>query len=145
MLLGQYSSTLDKGNHLKIPPAFRGDAAGSLFITQGFEQNLLVFTSNAFQRLYLKISALNFADPTARLLSRLILGSACPTVIDRRNCILVPEPLSTFAGLNGTVLLIGQGEYFEIWSPASWSDQEAQLKDAQANASRFLALDLTTR
>jgi len=145
LLLGQYSSTLDKGKRLKIPATFRGDAAGGLFLTQGFEQNLLAFTAHAFQELYRRVRTLNMADPSARLLVRLIFGSAHPTTVDHRNRILIPEPLSTFAGLDSTVLLIGQGDYFEIWSPASWSEQEAQLKDVRANANRFSALDLSAR
>lgn len=145
LLLGQYASTLDQKRRLKIPAAFRGEAAGGFFITQGFEQNLLAFTPNAFQALYRRIRTLNMVDPTVRLLVRLIFGSAYPTAVDHRNRILIPEPLSTFAGLSSTVLLVGQGDYFEIWSPASWSEQEAQLKDVRANANRFSALDLTAR
>jgi hypothetical protein len=37
----------------------------------------------------------------------------------------------------------GQGEYFEVWTPALWSEQMAQLQDVEANNARFSTLDLS--
>jgi DNA-binding transcriptional regulator/RsmH inhibitor MraZ len=41
-------------------------------------------------------------------------------------------------------MLIGQGEYFEIWTPVEWARQMQTLQDAEANAQRFQTLDLST-
>jgi len=37
----------------------------------------------------------------------------------------------------------GQGEYFEVWMPALWSEQMTQLQDTEANKARFSTLDLS--
>jgi len=40
---------------------------------------------------------------------------------------------------------VGQGDYFELWSPVQWEGQMAQLIDFQANAQRFSAFTISTR
>jgi DNA-binding transcriptional regulator/RsmH inhibitor MraZ len=59
--------------------------------------------------------------------------------------ITVPQNLMEYANLKGKVILIGQGEYLEVWSPSHWAEQEAQIQDAQANAARFSAFNIATR
>jgi MraZ protein len=110
-------------------------------MTQGFDRNLQVLTAGAFQQLYRQAVSLNVADPLARLLLRLVLGNAVEFP-QARTGLAIPDSLKEYAGLNENVLLIGQGDYFEIWAPDVWSEQEAELRDVKANASRFAALRL---
>lgn len=145
MFLGKNHCTLDKQNRLLLPPAFRGQLSGEIYITQGFDRNLMFFTTSAFQDVYDGVRALNIADPLARLLFRMILGSAFEARADESGQIEIPENLQNFAALSGQVLLIGQGNYFEIWSPDLWKKQEEQLADAEANASRFSELTILAR
>ena len=44
---------------------------------------------------------------------------------------------------NGELIVAGQGEYFEVWTPALWNEQMAQLQDVEANNARFSTLDLS--
>jgi MraZ protein len=85
---------------------------------------------------------MNLADPLARLLLRMILGAASELEMDEAGCIFVPQNLREFANLNGEAVLVGQGDYFEVWSPAHWHEQETQLQDAETNSQRFVMLDL---
>jgi len=113
-------------------------------MTQGFDRNLQVLTAGAFQQLYRQAAALNVADPLARLMLRLFLGSAIE-LPGGKSTLVIPDSLRAYAGLDGNILLIGQGDYFEIWSPDEWREQERQVQDAATNASRFAALELGTR
>ncbi|GAB4493013.1 MAG: division/cell wall cluster transcriptional repressor MraZ [Anaerolineales bacterium] len=142
MFLGQYQHTLDDKGRLTIPAAFRDALAGGAFISQGFDRNLMVMTSAYFQQVYERINAMSITDPAARLLRRLILSSAYQVEVDKAGRILVPQNLRQFLGMNGEAMVIGQGEYFEIFTPAEWSQQMQMLQDAEANAQRFQALDL---
>lgn len=114
-------------------------------MTQGFDRNLQVLTAGAFREVYRKATSLNIADPLARLLLRLFLGSAVQFHTDLKGVVIVPNELKEFAHIGQDLLLVGQGDYFEIWAPELWSMQEAQLQDADANSSRFSALTVTTR
>ncbi|MGA7606285.1 MAG: division/cell wall cluster transcriptional repressor MraZ, partial [Anaerolineales bacterium] len=57
----------------------------------------------------------------------------------------IPDELKEFANLNEDVLLVGQGDYFEIWSADLWNNQESQLRDADTNSDRFSRLNVATR
>ena len=143
MFLGKFSRTLDGKSRFSVPPAFRGSLAGGAYVTQGFDRNLQVLTTDAFQEIYRTVISLNIANPVARALLRMILGTAHESTVDANGDLTLPEELKDFANLNKDIFLIGQGEYFEIWSPDQWDHQEALLRDAEANANRFSALTVT--
>ena len=142
MFLGQYQHALDDKGRLTIPAVFRDSLAEGAFISQGFDRNLMVMTATYFQQVYQRINAMSITDPAARLLRRLILSSAYQVEVDKAGRILLPQNLRQFLGMNGEAMIIGQGEYFEVWTPAEWGRQMQTLQDAEANAQRFQALDL---
>ena len=88
---------------------------------------------------------MNLADPTARLLRRIIMGNAQQVLPDGSSRILLSQNLRDYANLKNNVIFVGQGDYFEIWSPDLWKEQEVLVFDAETNAQRFAALDLKTR
>jgi MraZ protein len=145
LFLGKFSRTIDTQNRFKVPSPFRAELTGGAYMTQGFDRNLQVLTASAFQEVYRRATSLNIADPLARLLLRLFLGSAVELSADKRSTVMIPDELKDFASLRGELLLVGQGDYFEIWAPELWSQQEAQLRDADANSSRFSTLTVSTR
>ena len=144
MFLGHFQHNLDDKGRLMIPARFRELLEGGAFITQGFDKCLMVMTETYFKQVYERIEAMNLADPTARLLRRLILSNAYPVEADKVGRVLVPQNLRTFLGIeSGELIVAGQGEYFEVWTPAMWSEQMAQLQDTDANNQRFSTLDLS--
>lgn len=142
MLLGQYRLTLNVDHSLVIPPAFRELFEDGLYITRGFEENLLVMSGRVFNDLSKRGLAMNITDPLVRLLRRLIFGNASSLEISDTGCVLIPQDLATFASLEKEVILVGQGDYFEVWSPAGWEKQVRNLLDIDANTERFSELDL---
>ncbi len=145
MFLGQYQHTLDEKGRLMIPARFRELLVGGAFITQGFDRCLMVMTTTYFEEVYRRINAMNLADPTARLLRRLILANAYPLETDKIGRVLVPTNLRQVIDLENDAILAGQGDYFEVWTPALWSEQQAQLLDVDTNNQRFAALDLSNK
>ncbi len=145
MFLGQYQHTLDDKGRLMIPARYRELLVGGAFITQGFDRCLMVMTTSYFEEVYRRINAMNLADPTARLLRRLILANAYPVEVDKVGRVLVPTNLRQVISLEGEAIVAGQGDYFEVWTPALWQEQQAQLLDVETNNQRFAALDLSSK
>jgi MraZ protein len=147
MFLGQFQHNLDDKGRLMIPARFRELLEGGAFITQGFDKCLMVMTDAYFKQVYERIESMNLADPTARLLRRLILSNAYSVEADKVGRILVPQNLRAFLGIasgaSSELIVAGQGEYFEVWTPALWSEQMTQVQDTEANTQRFSALDLS--
>ena len=143
MLLGLHTNILEKNNHLALPASFREIMAAEVYITSGFDRNIMVLTLQAFQEIYDKITSLNLANPVARLLLRMILGSAHKVMVAPDGKIVIPDVLKTFAGLEHEVTLVGQGDFIEIWSSENWYRQAEQLLHIEAN--QFSTLTITTR
>ncbi len=144
MFLGQYRHNLDEKGRLTIPAVFRDSVGPGAIISQGFDRNLMVMTAAYFQQVYDRINAMSLTDPAARMLRRMLLSSAYQTEVDKAGRILLPQNLRQFLKLDGEAIVIGQGEYFEIWMPVTWDEQMQLLQDAEANIGRFVALDLST-
>jgi MraZ protein len=145
MFLGQYQHSFDEKGRLMIPARFRELLAGGAYITQGFDQCLMVMTEAYFKVVYDRINAMNLADPTARLLRRLILSNAYPVEVDKVGRILVPALLRGATGIESDAIVAGQGDYFEVWTPAEWEKQMTQINDTEANNQRFATLDLSSK
>ena len=145
MFLNQYQHSFDDKGRLTIPAKLRELPAEGAFVVQGLDRNLMVLPPPVFQILYDRLMAMSLTDPTARLLRRIILGNALQVVPDGVGRILLQPNLKEFASLKENVVFVGQGDYFEIWSPELWKEQEVQVSDAGTNAQRFAALDLKTR
>jgi MraZ protein len=143
MFLGQYQHNLDDKGRLMIPARYRELLAAGAFITPSFDKCIMVMTDVYFKQVYDRINAMNLADSNARLLRRLILSSAYPVEIDKVGRILIPQNLRQAIMLESEAIVAGQGEYFEVWTPAAWNDQMAQLQDIETNNQRFAALDLS--
>jgi MraZ protein len=145
MFLGRFYHNLDDKGRLIIPARFRDDlAAEGAYVMQGFDQNLIVLPKVAFDTLSHRINKMSMTDPTARMLRRLLYSSANHVGVDKSGRILLPQYLREAANLDVQVVIIGGGDYFEIWSPDEWTKQDELLLDAQTNAHRFSALDLTS-
>ena len=143
MFLGQFQHNLDEKGRLMIPARYRELLAAGAFITQGFDRCLMVMTDTYFAQVYDRINSMNLADPTARLLRRLILSNAYSVDVDKVGRILVPGNLRQVIALDGEAIVAGQGDYFEVWNPADWNLQMDQLQDIETNNQRFATLDLS--
>jgi MraZ protein len=144
MFLGQFQHNLDEKGRLMIPAPFRQTLEGGAFITQGFDRCLMVMTEAYFQQVYELLTNMNIADNNARLLRRMILSNAYSVELDKVGRIVVPPNLRQFAGFDGEAIVAGQGEYFEIWTPAEWNKQMEDIQDTEANIQRFSALNLSS-
>ena len=145
MFLGQFQHSIDDKGRLMVPARFRELLEGGAYLTQGFDKCLMVMTEAYFKQVYERIIAMNLADPTARLLRRMIFSNAYPVDVDKVGRILVPSNLRQFASLESDAIVAGQGEYFEVWTPAEWEKQTAQINDTEANNQRFVTLNLSSK
>lgn len=145
MFLGQYEHTVDEKGRVTIPARYRDDLVNGAFVTQGFDNNLMVLTAPTFDQLYERINQMSLTDPNARQLKRHFFSLAERCEIDRAGRLLLPQFLREKFGLQGTVVFVGAGNFFEIWSPEHWAQQNEAMSDNETNAQRFTALDLSIR
>ena len=61
-----------------------------------------------------------------RGLQRLLVGHADEVDMDGAGRVLVPPALRQYAGLEHRIVLVGQGNKFELWDDAKWNEQTAR-------------------
>jgi MraZ protein len=128
---GRYDHTIDSKGRLTIPANYRPLLPDSqAFITQGFDTNLMVMTTEAFESFSQQLTETSLTDPDARQLLRLIFSSTQEVNIDGAGRILIPQFLREVARIESAVVVIGMGSMFELWSPEAWVSQDALLQDA---------------
>jgi MraZ protein len=142
MFLGQYRHSLDNKGRMIVPARFRDLLNGTIYLTQGFDQNLRVMPKDAFELIYQRVTDMSSTNPTARQLRRLIFSTAQQVSIDNNGRILIPKYLRDVANITTEAIIVGVGEALEIWSPTAWENQNQLLQDAESNAERFAALDI---
>lgn len=144
MFLGQYAHALDAKGRLTVPVRFRPALATGAYVTQGFDRNLVVYTTDSFERLAARANHLTTTDPEARAVRRVLFGGATEVGLDSVGRILLPEFLRQYAGIESDTVLVGAGEYFEIWSAAIWAGEQERVTDPDSNARRFTDFDLSS-
>lgn len=144
MFLGQYEHTIDEKGRLTIPSKYREELDSAVYVTLGFDGNLQVFPPGLFEIMSKQVSSLSFADANSRRLRRIIYANAEVINFDSAGRILLPSFLREAANLRETAMVVGGGDYFEIWPPDIWQAQQVSLKDIEANEQRFSALDIKT-
>lgn len=143
MFLGQYEHAIDEKGRTTVPARFRELLTDGAYITQGFDQNLIVYTAAAFERIYKRVNQLSITDPAARDLRRLIFSNAERVEFDRAGRILIPQFLREAALLGDNAVIAGAGSHIEIWSPDLWAQRLQHASDPGMVESRYSALDLS--
>ena len=144
MFIGQYSCVLNKENRLALPIGFSEFLKDGAYLIQGFDRNLSILTTEAFNEVYRRVTSLSMTDPLARLLLRLVVGTTSKLEVDDDKFVQLPSGPMRFANLDLEAVVVGQGDYFEIWSPELWAKQESFLNDTEAIAERFSTLMIAT-
>ncbi len=127
MFRGVNTLNLDVKGRLAIPARYRDDllrqSEGRLVITindSNSERCLWVYPLDEWEEIERKLVRLPSLDAHTRRLKRILIGHATDCDIDASGRVLLPGPLREYAGLKKRVVMIGQGNKFEIWSEELW-------------------------
>ncbi|MCE5208545.1 MAG: division/cell wall cluster transcriptional repressor MraZ [Chloroflexi bacterium] len=142
MFMGQYEHTIDPKGRLMIPVKFREYLNDGAVVTKGFEQNLMVLSTSAFDSTTKRIEELSVTQHAARLLQRQIFGFAQQVTLDKLGRILIPSFLRDTANLKDAVIVVGMSSFFEVWSPEQWKLQMNELQNPEADEQRYAAFNL---
>ena len=142
MFLGEYTHSIDEKGRLTVPARYRQLLAQGVYITSGFDHNLMGLLPATFDAMKAKVAQMSFTNPHVRELNRFLFSSAERLEPDGSGRVLIPQFLRDDIQINGEVRVVGAGNYFEIWSPDRWKKQVELAHNAQDNAQYFADLDL---
>jgi len=143
---GATKITLDAKGRLAIPARYRERLAarcdGQLICTVDQDYCLLLYPLPDWEEIERKLMRLPSFNRNARRLQRLMVGYACELELDGHGRVLLPRELREFAQLERQVILIGQGNKFELWDETRWSERRDQWLSGGADESLTLPAEL---
>ena len=108
-----------------MPQRYRKDFSAKnkskVIITADKDKCLLIYTQISWSIIEKKLSELPSYNKEARFIQRLLIGYATESEIDSQGRFLIPNPLREYASIQKKIILLGQGNKFELWSENIWN------------------------
>ncbi|MCD6045762.1 MAG: mraZ, partial [Gammaproteobacteria bacterium] len=129
MFRGITAVSLDVKGRLAMPARQRDllletDDKAQLVVTIDTQSAcLLLYPLEEWEIIERKLEALPSFNPATRRLQRLLIGHASEVEMDNQGRILIPQLLRDYAKLDKRVMVVGQGQKFELWSDTLWDAQ----------------------
>ena len=124
MFRGAAQLSLDSKGRLAIPSRYREElltrCARRLVITADFDKCLLLYPLPDWEPIQQKLMSLSSLNPRIRDLQRQLIGYAEDIELDAAGRVLISPTLRDFAALEKNVVLLGQGNKFELWDKEQW-------------------------
>ncbi len=131
MYKGATLLNLDGKNRLAIPTKYReellSESMGAIVLTAHPHGCLLLYPSNAWIPIQEKVMQLSSFDKKSSGLQRLLVGYAEDLSVDSAGRLLISSELREYASIQKTLMFVGQGSHFELWSQEFWTQQINQI------------------
>ena len=116
---------------MAVPTKYRdrlqSTAEGQLVVTLDMSDPcLLIYPVTEWEDIERKLVRLPSLNKQAARLKRLLLGHASEVELDSHGRILLPPALRELVHLEKRIILLGQGNKFEVWNEQTWNDRRDQ-------------------
>lgn len=127
-LYGATSLALDAKSRLAIPTRYHTrlheECEGELVITVDWRDRcLLIYPLPEWEQVQKRLMDLPSFSSQARLVQRLMMGHATDAKLDSHGRVLITPALREHAQIDKSVMLLGQGNKFEVWDSKLWQQQ----------------------
>jgi len=138
MFRGINAITIDTKGRMAMPTRYRealaADDKAPLVVTIDTEETcLLLYPAKEWQVIEDKLQKLPSFNASARRIQRLLIGHATDVDLDANSRILLPQVLREYAKLQKKVVMIGQGNKFEVWDEQLWQSRREKWLAEEAS------------
>ena len=130
MFIGQYNHNVDAKGRMILPSKFREKLGDNVIISRGLDGCLSVYSIDKWQDIESKLTSLPTTKKKARDYARLVLSSAADAEFDKMGRINIPKHLINIATLEKKCIVIGVGDYLEIWDEAKWLEYNSNVEQS---------------
>jgi len=126
MYVGCYKSLCRGKNRIAFPARLRKQTGDSLYITNWFEQSLMILPKSAWEKLIQEtFNGASFLTPEARDLDRFIFGGSYEVELDREGRFVLPAYLKEYSRISKDVIFTGGMWYIQLWDLKAFEDMRA--------------------
>ena len=128
MLLGQYEGKVGAKDRIAFPKKLREELGDRLIITRGYENSLIVVSSDGWKALLEGTEGKPFIQSETRETQRFLLGGASFVELDAKGRFILSAYLKGFARIETDVIFLGLSRYVEIWDKIRWDEYRKNLE-----------------
>ena len=122
----EYECKLDTKGRLVLPAKIKTNlpevSTNELVLRKGFEPNLILYPMLEYKKIHLKITALNEFNPEQQKLKRELFRGIAQVELDNAGRFLIPKSMLAHSKIEKEAVLIGMGNYIEIWDPVVFEE-----------------------
>ncbi len=145
MFRGINAINIDGKGRVAVPTRYRDELENSLVVTIDTEETcLLLYPTRQWQVIEDNLQRLPSFNAAARRIQRLLIGHATDVELDSNGRVLLPPLLRDYAQLDKRVVMIGQGNKFEIWNETLWQTKRDQWLEEEASREDGLPDEMKT-
>lgn len=148
MFRGINAITIDSKGRFAVPTRYREALGAEVVLTIDTEETcVLLYPATEWQIIEDKLQSLPSFNASARRIQRLLIGHATDVEIDNSGRVLLSQLLRDYAHIDKKMVMIGQGNKFEIWDEQLWQQrrehwlaEEASLLDGLPDEMKTFSL-----
>ena len=126
--LGTFDYAMDERGRVPLPPRYRDAFRNGIVLSQGSPDRCLrIYTQEAFGAQAAQTLAQPSLRRSGRDLRKSLFSRSYDAELDKQNRILIPGQMREYAGLSGKVLVIGVGDWLEVWSPDAYEAEMTRV------------------
>ena len=126
MFFGSFAHTLDEKGRLMIPRKMREELGYKVYIMQGFDGSLSVYTEGKFLLLSEEFAKLLFNQRKNRDYLRAQFATTYEMEVDKLGRVQIPTALLKKFNISRNVTVLGMGDHIEIWDSAKYEAYEQE-------------------
>ena len=138
---GKYTYTIDAKHRLFMPAEHRDDLNRGFFVSISMKDPCLrVYPKEVFVRLMDDLDKLEKSEELQETI-RFINSESSVGKLDAQGRVVIPDNLVSFAELEKNIMIVGCGNYFEIWSAELYNALLAsKMEEKRKQAREFFKL-----
>lgn len=148
MFRGINALSVDGKGRVAVPTRYREALGMEVVLTIDTEETcLLLYPTAEWQLIENKLQTLPSFNAQARRIQRLLIGHATDIEVDSSGRLLLPQLLRDYARIDKKLVMIGQGNKFEIWDDTLWQERrkhwladETSLLDGLSDEMKTISL-----
>ena len=126
---GEQDHKVDQQGRISMPSRFREALKGGMVLSRGADRCVVGYTESQWEETVGQIASLPIHLAKNRKILRMTFGSAYQVDADRQGRVLLPSPLRAYAQINEDVVIVGMGNFLELWSKEVWEKESESLEE----------------
>ncbi len=122
--LGEYELKVDAKNRIALPATLRKqfEDMNHFVISRALDKCLNFYPIDAWREVEAELDKLNPFVKKQRDFARFVRGGATEVMLDNQGRMVLPKRLMGYAGIESELILLGNGNLFEMWDLATYEE-----------------------